>query len=564
VRTAICIAAALAVAPACQRDRTTKAEENPAGQSVTIVFAGSIAGMNVPCGCSPDQLGGLPRAAALVKKLRGTDPHLLFVDAGDLLFEATPRGQLRDQHELKARTLARGEALMGAQARAVGSRDLALGPQFAAQAAEGVPLLDAGGVPVAGARPGIVLDAGGTKVGFFAAGLGDASSAALKARAQQLRSEGARFVVLLFHPKPGEGPSWPRAQAIAPAAKAAGVDAVVLGHRDDLATDPNLVDVSDVPVLAAQGHFQYLLKLALRIPQGAAADAPVFLSRGEAGKKEVLQRFDDRIARLREQAEGAPPERRKLYLDKVAEQEKMRAEAAAKVEQAPAGSVVATVTFLPLDKDAGEDAEAKALVDRYDEQVSAMNLKLAQLQPESCPAPAPGEPYYIGISEPPKGADASCASCHATQAEFWTKSGHSHAWNTLVKIKKDLNLDCVQCHVTGWQQPGGVCRIDRTHVGGPGIKKDGHKFGVGRQDVQCESCHGPASEHAKDPPGNIKVQVTKSDCMRCHEAANSPHFNYEKYLPGVIGPGHGAPLAAGQKPGPVWPKPASPASEGKQ
>jgi len=42
--------------------------------------------------------------------------------------------------------------------------------------------------------------------------------------------------------------------------------------------------------------------------------------------------------------------------------------------------------------------------------------------------------------------------------------------------------------------------------------------------------------------------------MRCHEAANSPHFNYDTYLPGVIGPGHGAPLAAGQKPGPLPPK----------
>jgi len=67
------------------------------------------------------------------------------VDAGDLLFEsAVPRkGPLGAQAELKARTLARGEELLGAAARVVGARDLALGPQFVAQTRGTVPLLDA-------------------------------------------------------------------------------------------------------------------------------------------------------------------------------------------------------------------------------------------------------------------------------------------------------------------------------------------------------------------------------------------------------------------------------------
>jgi len=497
VRTAIVTAAALSAFSGCQRDRATKGEEKAEGQQVTLLVAGSIAGMIVPCGCSPDQLGGLPRAAAVAKKLRASNPKLIFVDAGDLLFEGTPRGQLREQHELKAKALARGEALMGAQARAVGSRDLALGPEVAAQDAEGVPLLDAGGLPVQGARPGIVLDGGAAKVGFFATGLGDASAAALKARAQQLRADGARFVVLLYQPKPGGGPSAQRALSLAPAAKAAAStrsSSAIATIWPPIPTWPQPPTSPSwrrkaIPVAAAARS---------KSARGRRRRCAGLLSRGEAGKKEALQRFDERIARLREQADGAPPERKQMYLDKVAEQQKLRAEAAAAVEQAPAGAVVATATFIPLDKNAGEDAEAKALVDRYDEQVSAINLRAAQMQPESCPAPAPGEPFYIGVSDKPKGADATCAGCHRTQAEFWTKTGHAHAWNTLVKIKKDLNLDCVQCHVTGWQQPGGVCRIDRTHVGGPGLTADGHKFGVGRQDVQCESCHGPASEHAKD------------------------------------------------------------------
>ena len=114
-------------------------------------------------------------------------------------------------------------------------------------------------------------------------------------------------------------------------------------------------------------------------------------------------------------------------------------------------------------------------------------------------------------------------------------------------MKKQFSLDCIRCHVTGWQQPGGVCRIDKTEFGGAGVS--GH--GVGRRDVQCESCHGPGSEHAADPPEHIQVDVTAPMCMRCHEAANSPHFDYGRYRPYIVGPGHGMPLARGEKPHPI-------------
>ena len=587
MRIATAIAAAAILAFGCQR-ATDRVEGKPdaqgraaqagsagpaaageAGSSkVTLLFSGSIAGQLVPCGCSPDQLGGLPRGVALVKKLRAATPNLVYIDAGDLLFESAPGEMLRAQAELKAKALARGEALMGAAARAVGARDLVRGPQLASGAAEGVPLLDAGGMPVPGARDAILVKAGAVPIGFLAGGLADGFESDLAARVQRLRAQGARIAVLLYLPKAGSGPSWPKAVALQGAAKAAGIDLIVLGHRDDLATDAGLAEGGSPPVLAPQGHFQQLVRVDLQLPKDAAAGAPVFLSRGEAGKKEALQRFDERIARLREQAAAAPPERKQLYLEKAGQQERLRAQAAAAVEAAPAGAIVATATFLPLDATAGEDAEAKALVAAYDDAVSAMNFAAAQKQPEACPPAAAGEAFYAGLSSAAPGAETSCATCHKTQTAFWLKTGHAHAWKTLVNVKKDLNLDCVRCHVTGWQQPGGVCRIDKTALGGPGLGvhdppgAQGEKAGLGRRDVQCEACHGPSSEHAKDPPAHIKAKVAKADCLRCHEASNSPHFDHEKYLPGVVGPGHGAPLAQGQQPGPVWPSRAAP-SEGK-
>src|SRR5205085_322507 len=61
---------------------------------------------------------------------------------------------------------------------------------------------------------------------------------------------------------------------------------------------------------------------------------------------------------------------------------------------------------------------------------------------------------------------------------------------------------------------------------------------------KCAACH-------EDAMGRfIKAEVSASWCMRCHEAANSPHFDYTRYKPFIIGPGHGEPLAKGEKPHP--------------
>jgi len=508
--------------------------------SGTLVFKASTAGQIVPCGCSPDQRGGLPRAAAELKKLRDASPGLAYVEAGDLLFEsALPRrGPAGAQAELKARTLARGEEMLGAAARAVGARDLALGAQFVAETRGNVPLLDAGAAPVVGARAALLVQAGEVPVGVLAAGLGPDPAQTVRARAAQLRRDGARAVVLLAHPRGG----WQEARQLAQATLGE-VDLVILGHLDDPATDPNRADPGPPALLSVEGHGQSLLRVDLQLPAGAPTG--VFLAQGEAGKQAELKELDDRIARLRQQARAAPEDMRPLYADKVRELEQRRAQLASVQQAAPAGSLVITPTFIPLGPDIGDEPDVRALVAAYDEQVTEMNLRLAKQQPETCPPPQRGEPAFTGISS--TGKVKGCAECHESESQFWAKTGHSHAYETLVSVRKQFSLDCVRCHVTGWQQPGGVCRIDRTHVGGAGFQGRGK----GRQDVQCEMCHGPGSEHAKDPPGHISAEAPVSVCIRCHEAANSPHFDDGRYRPFIVGPGHGTPLKPGEKPHPL-------------
>ena len=516
---------------------------------VVLVFAASQAGQLVPCGCSPDQRGGLPRAAALLAKMRERDPQLVFIDAGDALLASAsaPAGPAATQAELKAATLARGDALLGAQARVLGPRDLALGSAFAASSADGVPLLDAGGAPVPGARASLLLRAGEVPIGVFAAGLGEDPAKTIAARTAELRSQGARIVVLVVQPRGDRALAG--AESLLPAARAAGVDLAVLGRRDDPETDPEHTDPGTPPLFALEGHGRELLRIDLMLPRGPGTPQRpgVFLAQGAAGKTGELKEIDERIALTRDRVTSAPPELRALLQAKIVELESRKAKLAAAVESAPPGAIVAKAAFIPVEKGAGENVQAAALVAAYDAQVSAQNLAAAKKLPARCPRPGRGEAAYTGVSA--KVADGeSCATCHATEAAFWERTPHARAYASLANADKQFSLDCIQCHVTGWQQPGGVCRIDLTAQGGPGLRAQGSVFGLGRRDVQCEMCHGPASLHAEEPPEHIAARVPEQVCKRCHEAENSPRFDYAKYRPFIIGPGHGEPLALGAQP----------------
>ena len=130
-----------------------------------------------------------------------------------------------------------------------------------------------------------------------------------------------------------------------------------------------------------------------------------------------------------------------------------------------------------------------------------------------------GQNGYAGNTE--------CAMCHPTAQKIWEESRHAKAWETLVKDDKTFDVECVSCHVTGWQQPGGTAL--------------GHT--QGKEAVQCEACHGPSSKHAEMGGGEsyTKKKVPKEVCTTCHNQLHSPKFNYETYQQKIVVPGHGLP-----------------------
>ncbi len=139
------------------------------------------------------------------------------------------------------------------------------------------------------------------------------------------------------------------------------------------------------------------------------------------------------------------------------------------------------------------------------------------------------------------GADA-CKICHNKATEGapykkWTETKHAHAFELLqsdaakqVAAKVGLttppheSAECIECHVTGYD---------------PATKSAPAKI-LPILGVQCETCHGPGSEHAaeakkyqltKGKPGAVLptlFRLTKDACVKCHRDGG-PTWDPERF-----------------------------------
>jgi hypothetical protein len=110
---------------------------------------------------------------------------------------------------------------------------------------------------------------------------------------------------------------------------------------------------------------------------------------------------------------------------------------------------------------------------------------------------------------------APCAACHTGAYLAWKATRHAAAYATLQRLDKEYNLDCVACHLTGYDQGGAsLAELEGlTHVG-------------------CESCHGASAAHVDDPQsrrGAPRRAVPTSRCTVCHDGAHSPDFDERTY-----------------------------------
>lgn len=110
---------------------------------------------------------------------------------------------------------------------------------------------------------------------------------------------------------------------------------------------------------------------------------------------------------------------------------------------------------------------------------------------------------YVGAS--------ACEKCHLDEYRDWFTTPHASAMQTLRRVRRSSNPECVQCHVLG------LGREDGFHLARPQEQLEG---------VQCEACHGAGGAHVKLPsPENIRRNPTKQVCGECHDSKHSDDFD---------------------------------------
>jgi len=461
-----------------------------------IFASADIRGQLAPCGCSEAMRGGIGKAAAQLAQARREGLPTLYLDGGNTLFERTGLGADEAVGEKrKARALADALRLMQLSAFAPGPLDDALGAQF--RTSLGLPELAPGQIRL--------LEVGGAKVGV-AAGR-DAS--ALTAGARKLRGSGAQFVVGLFGGPP------------AAAGEAAGVDLVLAGQAPETVGaewDDGRLLRGSVPVAQVQSRGRSLVRLDVAL---APSGSPPTLALGQGDIEREFKAQGERLKLLKAELgqPGLSADRKQLLETRV-QTLALRREALAAAAQSTALSPGSfTVRFIPLEAALPSDPSVEAVVAAYDREVAELNLAWAREHGEPCPPPAAGQAAYVG--------NQACRACHPATLAVYERTGHAHAYATLETAHKQYRLDCIPCHVVGFQQPGGVCRVDQVDQ---------------RKNVGCENCHGPGSVHVKAGTADSipRRKPTVSTCLGCHTPENSIHFDFAKYLPRVLGAGHGA------------------------
>ena len=170
--------------------------------------------------------------------------------------------------------------------------------------------------------------------------------------------------------------------------------------------------------------------------------------------------------------------------------------------------LVAMEISLPDDKTVFDIVEkAKRKVNELGRKAAAADRNISG-QP-SLPTAARSIPLpYAGVT--------TCSGCHRPQADFWEKTRHAGAYQTLVKKRQNHNTACLPCHVTYNQGNTSATLLS---------------LPADLQQVGCETCHGPGREHSKDK-GNESIirQPAAAICLGCHTEERDDTFNYEKDL----------------------------------
>jgi hypothetical protein len=490
-----------------------------------LYLLSDLAGALEPCGCVKDQLGGMDHFGALVRS--GKTAAFATLAAGPTFFmDMEIEAEKRAQEAQKAETIASSLKTLRLHAFAP-SRN-----EWAAGAAALEKIKDTSGAAVLaanlsgfGAAKTSELSLGTVKLGVIGVAAPDKAKAlegvtsseaipAVKAAVAELKTRGVHAMIVLAAVGRGEAKRIadenPDLLAIVVGSNGAN------GDKNTEAAPPE--QIGEVLLVETGNHLQSVGVLDLHLRD--AAKGVVKFADG-TGIERMRKRADlgRRVAELRAKIATWETDKSVDPKDVAArKQDVARLEAERDALDAPvppkSGSFY-RFAMKDVREDLGADDAVKSQMLAYYKHVNDAN-KLAFKDKKPLPAPK-GQASYVGVD--------ACTNCHEEPRKVWDATGHAHAYPTLEKQFKEANLDCVGCHVTGYDKPGGSTVT----------------FVKDLKNVQCEVCHGPGSLHAAKPE-KVAIPIAKPSpdtCLSCHHPPHVHTFDAAAKMADILGPGHG-------------------------
>jgi hypothetical protein len=511
----------------------TKAQQpgtTPHGSNgeATLLLMADLRGVLRPCGCTVDlQKGGFDRLKPHLEQQRKHYPHAKLLHAGPLFFdEAQPKADLAHQKQRQAEVAAELWAEVKVDVAACDAVDVVASKGGFAK------LLSRSKVRITTANltlnkkslhlnPHMVEQVGGLRVGIFALASPEAKedfmpygiiTDPVRAASQTVAElKGKCDVILLL-----SGLGLRHTKRLVRAVD--GIHFAVAGGLGDFpvaSDEAELVGTTRVMQFHREGRFVGRLSIRLLNGQVDFVDA-------SAPSEAELKAFDARIASLKSSLERWDRSRSEDDYElrsarhHLASLKDAREKLQAKQVKVPSDQSSFSFRQTPLNWDLPQDPDLLAIMDAFDKELKEINLAHVGTLPE----PKPGQALYAGVD--------ACLDCHDDAQTYWDHDRHQKAWETLVKVGKTFDAECVSCHVTGYGKAGGSI-LGKTE---------------GREDVQCEACHGPGSLHV-DSDGDVAPLLAKPKedlCIGCHNKHHSPHFEFAKWRKKIVVPGHGLPL----------------------
>lgn len=482
-------------------------------RELTFALVGEVRGEIEPCGCPTLPYGGFERRERLLDQLRAQEA-VVHLDAGETLVKGLVTTSI-EERTARARDVLGLSKSVGVQAWTPGPTDLlALGTEGLARVQSGrlpgPPPISATWEDPSGALllpPSRVIEVAGKRVGVI--GLSAAPTAPEVAHQVRMRDPVAAarsalsglpsdldLVVALG--------SVADADADRVAAEVEGIG-LLLTTRGVAADEPRQVELPEQGALVVESTDRGRYLTLVRTHLASDTHQPLVLHPGRQDWK-TLHTARARVDTLRSlpaatdggdpSVDAHDPAVLAAAVDALAERE-------ADFVAEGRGRNLAYVSTVPLAENLdGETRIGRQIRSVKDEVVQRAEVRATQ------PVESQG-PHYA--------ASSACVSCHVSETARWAYSDHATAWRSLVKRGEEANVECVGCHATGFGEPGGFGELTSGNTG---------RFKA----VQCEACHGPMGGH----PGNPDVQPTPISpevCVRCHDPANSPDFDYATYLP---------------------------------